>query len=330
MDRKLASQGRVNAMNSPHHHTVVGIDVAKHSLEVASNGSRRVRRFGYDELGVRALVTHIATLSPQLVVMEATGGLERGLAHRLLRARFNVAVVNPRQVRDYARAFNQLAKTDAIDARMIASFAEAVRPRSIDLPAAYEEKLQSLVTRRRQVISSRVRESNRLDRTHDREMRRTIQQAISLYTRQLERIDRQMATLIAQTPQLQHRATILRSAPGVGPATTATLIAELPELGRLNRQQIAKLVGVAPINRDSGTMRGKRTTCGGRTSVRNALYMAALVATKHNPIIAAFYQRLIAAGKSKMTALVAAMRKLITILNVMVRDNQPWNLTLHA
>lgn len=328
MDRKLASQGRVNAMNSHHHHIVVGIDVAKHSLDLASNQSETVRHYGYDEPGLRKLVDHLRSLRPRLVVMEATGGLERRLAHRLLRARFNVAVVNPRQVRDFARAFNRLAKTDAIDARIIASFAQTVQPHARDLPAEYEEKLQSLVTRRRQVISSRVREANRLDRTHDRAMRRMIQQAISLYSRQLERIDRQIARIIDETPALQHRASILRSTPGVGPATAATLIAELPELGRLNRQQIAKLVGVAPINRDSGTMRGKRTTCGGRTGVRNALYMATLVATKHNPIIGAFYERLIAAGKSKMTALVAAMRKLITILNVMIRDNRPWKRTV--
>jgi transposase len=311
-------------MNSQRHHIVVGIDVAKRSFDLATNQSREVRHYDYDDAGLRALVRRLRTVKPHLVVMEATGGLERRLAHHLLHARFNVAVVNPRQIRDYARAFNQLAKTDRIDARIIASFAQTVQPRPCDLPEKHEQTLQSLVARRRQIVNSRSREANRLDRTDDRGVRRMIQQVIRLYARQLERIERQIAEIIDGDPALQARTSILRSTPGVGPATAAVLIAELPELGRLNRQQIAKLVGVAPINRDSGVMRGRRTTTGGRTSVRNALYMATLVATKHNPIIGAFYQRLLANGKSKMTALVASMRKLLVILNVMIRDNQPW------
>jgi len=317
-------------MNSQDHHTFVGIDVAMHSFDLATNQSRRVHHYDYDDHGLRELVKHLRRLEPRLVAMEATGGLERRLAHHLLHAGFTVAVVNPCQVRNYARAFNQLAKTDAIDARIIASFAQTVQPRPSHLPEKHEEKLQALVTRRRQIINSRVREANRLDRTYDTDVRRMIRQVISLFTRQLEKVDRQIAGIIEESPDLQERTSILRSAPGVGPVTTAALTANLPELGRLNRQQIAKLVGLAPINRDSGTMRGKRTTAGGRTSVRNALYMATLVATKHNPTIRAFYQRLLANGKSKMTALVACMRKLLTILNVMIREKQPWKTAPNA
>ena len=277
MGRKLESQGRVNAMNSQHHHTFVGIDVAKHSFDLATNRSNEVRHSNYDDHGLRELVKYLRTVKPELVVMEATGGLERRLHHHLTHAGFNVAIVNPRQVRDYARAFNQLAKTDQIDARIIASFAQTVRPRPRQLPGEHEEKLQSLVTRRRQVISNRVRETNRLDRAHDGDVRRMIKQAITLYSRQLEQIDRKIAKIIDENQDLQERASILQSAPGVGPATTA-----------------------------------------------------ALVATRHNPTIRVFYQRLLANGKSKMVALVASMRKLLTILDIMIRDNQSWRVIPNA
>jgi transposase len=317
-------------LNSHHHHTFVGIDVAKQSFDVASNHTKDVRQFVYDQHGLEQLVEHLRTLSPRLIVMEATGGLERRLLHELIIAGFSVSIVNPRQIRDFAKAFNQLAKTDAIDARIIASFAEVVQPRTCELPEEYEQKLQALVTRRRQVIEARVREVNRLDRTHDADMIAMIQQAIDLYTQQLKQLNEQIEQLIEQTPALQQRAAILRSAPGIGPATTGSLIAELPELGRLNRQQIAKLVGVAPINRDSGQMRGRRTTIAGRTSVRNALYMATLVATRRNPQIAAFYQRLVSNGKPKMVAMVASMRKFLTILNLMIARQTPWITANHA
>jgi transposase len=317
-------------MNSHSHSTFVGIDVAKHSCDVATNHARDVRQFVYDEHGLEQLVRHLRPLAPALIVMEATGGLERRLLHHLITAGFKVSVVNPRQIRDFAKAFNQLAKTDAIDARIIASFAEVVKPRTCDLPEEYEQKLQALVTRRRQVIDARQRERNRLDRTSDADMLAMIQQVIDLYTSQLAQLDEEIATIIDDTPALQQRAAILRSAPGIGPATTGSLIAELPELGRLNRQQIAKLVGVAPINRDSGMMRGRRTTTAGRTAVRNALYMATLVATRRNPTISACYQRLLANGKSKMVALVASMRKFLTILNLMIARQTHWNPPTHA
>lgn len=317
-------------MSCPHRLTFVGIDVARDSFDMATNRSSRTHHFPYDGHGLSNLVKHLRNVKPHLIAMEASGGLERRLHHYLARAGFDVAIVNPRQIRDYARAFNQLAKSDQIDARIIAHFAETVRPRISAVPEDHVQKLQALVTRRRQCINSRGRELNRLDRTADPDMRCMIQKAVSLYNRHLETIERKIAAIIAQHESLQTRVSILQSAPGVGPVTSASLVTELPELGRLNRQQIAKLVGVAPFNHDSGTMRGKRITGGGRTNVRNALYMATLVATKHNPTIRTFYNRLIANGKAKMTALIACMRKLITILNVMIRDNQPWKTTQNA
>ena len=313
-------------MNHQHHphHTFVGIDVAKHTFDVSDDRSGCVARYEYDEHGLQRLIGYLRQHAPELIVVEATGGLERTLHHVLVDAGYPVAIVNPRQVRDYARAFNRLAKTDAIDARTIASFARTVRPRPTERPEKHEAMLHALVTRRRQIIGERVRESNRLERTHDREIRQMIEEVIALYTRHLTRIEEQIAAIIDACGELQERAAILRSTPGVGPATTGTLVAELPELGRLNRGQIAKLVGVAPINRDSGLMRGRRTTVGGRRNVRNALYMATLVASRHNPVIRTFYQRLLANGKSKMVALVASMRKLLTILNVMIATRQQW------
>lgn len=317
-------------MNSHSHSTFVGIDVAKNAFDLAIHPAPGVHHFTYDQHGLTRLVRQLAPLQPRLIVMEATGGLERRLLHHLIMHGFAVAVVNPRQIRDFARAFNQLAKTDAIDARMIAAFAQVVQPRTCEWPEEHERKLQALVARRRQIIDARMRERHRLERTHDADVIEMIRQAIDLYTHQLARIERQMRAIIECSPKLQRRAAILASAPGIGPATSSALIAELPELGRLNRQQIAKLVGVAPLNRDSGQMRGKRTTIAGRTAVRNALYMATLVATRRNPVIAASYQRLRANGKSKMVALVACMRKFLVILNVMIRTQTPWTPAQHA
>lgn len=311
-------------MKNQPHHTFVGIDIAKRHLDVANNDTNDVHRFAYHEEGLRSLKKYLRQRKPQRVVMEATGGLERRLLHDLIHAGFDVAIVNPRQIRDYARAFNKLAKTDAIDARMIASFAAVVQPKSQELPEKTEEKLQSLITRRRQAIANRVRESNRLERTHDSEVRAMIEDAVAFYTKQLEVLNAQIENIIASNEPLRHRAELLRSTPGIGPAAAAALVAELPELGRLNRQEIAKLVGVAPLNRDSGQMRGKRTIAGGRTTVRNALYMPTIVATRFNATIRMYYQRLLAQGKQRMVALVAAMRKLLVILNIMIRDDQPW------
>ena len=309
-----------------HTRVFVGIDVAKDSLDVAVTDDQTVRRFPYHQTGLQRLAEYIQPLNPELIVMEATGKLEDRLALFLAKAGLHVAIVNPRQVRNYARAFNQLAKTDRIDARVIASFAQTIRPRGYQVPEQRETRLKALVVRRRQVIRSRTQESNRLDRIDDPSIRAMIQQAIEMYTQQISLLDDQIEQTIAASESLTQRQNILCSTPGVGPATAGTLLAELPELGRLNRQEIAKLVGVAPINRDSGLMRGKRTTGGGRITVRNCLYMATLVATRHNPLIRRFYLHLQRQGKPKLVALIACMRKLLVILNIMIRDNEEWKI----
>jgi transposase len=302
----------------------VGIDVSKHKLDVASSNLKRVETFQYSQEGLQQLLLSWKEQPPQLICLEATGGLERQLVNLLHEHQLNVAVVNPRQIRDFARAHNQLAKTDAIDARVIALFAQKVEPRQTPPLTVSQQRLRDLTARKRQVNKLLVQEKNRLARTVEADIREMIQQAINLYQKQLEDISEHQQTLTQADEQTQHKAQLIQSVPGLGTATAAFLISELPELGALNRQQIARLVGVAPTNRDSGTLRGKRTTGGGRVTVRNALYMPTVVALKHNPKIKAFYQRLLQNGRPKMVALIAAMRKLITVLNVMIRNNQSW------
>ena len=308
-----------------HNKRFIGIDVAKGKLDLASSESEHVQSFEYNKNGLKKLIGFIDEFKPQLVCLEATGGWERKLVVALHEHDFDVAVVNPRQIRDFARATNQLAKTDEIDARIIARFAKLMRPRITPKLSESQQKLRDLTARRRQINKLLVQEKNRLGRTHDKQIQKLIRQAIRFYERQLETVRKAQLKIIQEDKQTQERARIISSVPGLGPATVATLISELPELGQLNRKQIARLIGVAPTNRDSGTLRGKRTTGGGRVDVRNALYMPTIVAKKHNAKIAAFYERLVANGKSKMTAIIAAMRKLITILNVMIRERKTWN-----
>lgn len=310
--------------NNRPHLICVGIDVSKAKLDVAITHDPNHHVYAYEDQGLQQLAKDLAAINPQRVVMEATGGIERRVAASLIRHGLPVAVVNPRQVRDYAKAFNRLAKTDKIDAQVIADFAATVQPRTYEIPDKNRQKIQALVTRRRQVQHMITQENNRLGRVEDRQVRTMIQQVIRLYEKQLAKINEQIQCLIAADDQMQQRAAMIQSVPGVGPVMTGVLLAELPELGRLNRQQVAKLVGVAPVNRDSGTMRGKRTTGGGRRTIRNPLFMAAMVAARFNPKIKAFYQRLLANGKPKMVALVACMRKLLVILNTMIRNNQKW------
>lgn len=313
--------------NSHNHPSFVGIDVSKRKLDVAIQHEPSTCRhhvYPYDDRGLTKLAQRLKQARPHRIVLEATGGLERRVCHRLLTHGLPVAVVNPRQVRDFAKAFNRLAKTDKIDAQVLADFAKIVRPRTAAKPDKNRQKIDALTTRRRQVQRMITQENNRLTSTEDRPIRQMIQQAVRLYEKQLKKLDDQIQHAIDQDQTLQRQAATLRSVPGVGPATVGLLLAQLPELGQLNRGQITKLVGLAPINRDSGSMRGRRTTGGGRSSVRHGLYMAALVATRYNPKIKAFYQRLLAHGKAKMTALVACIRKLLTILNHMIKNNQTW------
>jgi transposase len=257
------------------------------------------------------------------VILEATGGFELPLVGALLAAGLPVTVVNPRQVRDFARATGQLAKTDAIDARVLAHFGEAVRPELRPLPNEATRELAALVARRRQLIEMLTAEKNRL-RLAARAVRRDIEQHIRWLERRLSDLDGNLAQQVRSSPNWRARDDLLQSVPGIGPVSSVTLLAQLPELGRLNRKEIAALVGVAPLNRDSGTLRGRRRVWGGRRHVRATLYMATLVATRCNPTIRSFYTRLLAAGKPKKLALTASMRKLLITLNAMLRNNVPW------
>lgn len=302
----------------------VGIDVSKRHWDVAIADHKKARRFMADEAGLMALMAWLDELEPRLVCLEATGGYERSLREALHARRIPLSVVNPRQVRDFARAQGELAKTDAIDAVMIARFAAAFHPEPDDPPTPAQERLRALRARRQQVVHSLTQEKNRLATAPDAETRRSIREAIDFYDRQLKEIDRRIAEITSADPIFRERLALLVSVPGVGAVTAAGLLAELPELGSLNRGQAAKLVGLAPINRDSGSLRGKRMIGGGRTQVRRSLYMATIVATQHNKLIRTHYRKLLQRGKAKMTALVACMRKLLLILNAMIKNNSAW------
>ena len=279
-----------------------------------------------EKAGVKALVKRLGTLQPAWIVLEATGGLERPLMHALVGAELPVAVVNPRQVRDFAKATGQLAKTDSIDAEVLARFAEAVRPALRPLPDAVTLELRALTARRRQIIEMIGAEKNRLAMA-SKAVRKRIEAHIHWLEQELDRADQDLDRSIQQSPIWKQNEDLLRSVPSVGPVISRTLLAELPELGALNRKQISALVGLAPFNRDSGSLKGRRSIWGGRASVRSALYMAALVATKHNPVIRQFYNRLRGAGKKPKVALVACMRKLLTILNAMIKHKTRWSET---
>ena len=305
----------------------VGIDVSTERLDVAVRPTGETWQVSHDSQGIGEVVEHLEKLAPRLVVLEATGGVEMTLAGELVASGRHVAVVNPRQVRDFARATGKLAKTDALDAHVLAHFAEAVRPAPRPLPDAGTRELAALVARRRQLVEMITAEKNRL-RTSGRRIRPKVQEHIRWLEDNLADLDRDLGDFIRSSPIWRDKDQLLQSTPGVGPVLSMTLLSDLPELGTLNRAEIAALVGVAPFNRDSGTLRGKRKVWGGRAQVRAALYMAALVATRFNPVLRAFYQRLCAAGKPKKLALTACMRKLLTILNLMVRRNRHWNPSL--
>lgn len=301
----------------------VGIDISKARLDVHVRPSGTSTSVPYDAAGITALIGQLTAVPPTRIVVEATGGLERPLLRALVDAALPVIVVNPRQVRDFAKATGQWAKTDALDAQVLARFAEVIQPALRVLPDAQTQELAALLARRRQVLAMHRAEQNRLDRTPDR-VRKRIAVHLRWLRAELARVDAELDDRIQHSPLWREREDLLQSVPGIGPVMSRTMLAELPELGLLNRKQIAALVGVAPFNRDSGRLRGHRTIWGGRAPVRTALYMAALVATRWNPVIRAFYQRLRTAGKAPKVALVAAMRKLLTILNAMVHHGTPW------
>ncbi len=302
----------------------VGVDVAKAQMDVAVRPTDDGWVVDNDDAGIRQLVSRLKILEPQIVVLEASGGLELPLVAALAVEELPVVVVNPRQVRDFARATGKLAKTDALDASVMAHFGEAVKPPVRPLRDAETQTLNSLVARRHQVMSMLVSEKNRLNAAIAVAVRSSIEAHIEWLQRELDDLDTDLRQTLLQSPVWREKDNLLRSVPGVGEQISLTLLAHLPELGTLDRRQIAALVGVAPFNRDSGTLRGRRTVWGGRAKVRAVLYMGALVAARYNPVIRDFYHRLLAAGKPKKLALTACMRKLLVILNSMLRHRSTW------
>ncbi len=302
----------------------VGIDVALERLDVAIRPSGTEWREEHTLDGISRLVSKVQSSGAHLVVVESTGGLETALVGELAGEGVAVAVVNPRQVRDFARAVGRLAKTDALDAQVLAHFGEATQPEPRPLAEPDTQQLQALVARRRQIVGMLTAEGNRLRRA-SRSVRPGIQRHIDWLEQERGNLDQEMGDFLRESPLWRVKEQLLRSVPGVGPVLTATLLANLPELGSLDRRRIAALVGVAPFNRDSGLWRGRRSIWGGRSAVRAALYMATLVASRCNPVIRTYYQRLLAAGKTKKVALTACARKLLTILNAMVKHGESWN-----
>jgi len=301
----------------------VGLDIAKAHIDLAVRPHGTPQRVTHDEAGLATLITHLQTLGPTLVVLEATGGYEADVVSTITLAGFAVALVNPRQVRDFAKAVGHLAKTDTLDAHVLALFAERVQPEPRPLPDAAQRELIALVTRRRQLVEMLTAERNRVALARGA-VKRDLHDHIHWLERRIRDTDRDLKTLIQQSPLWRAQDNLLRSVPGVGPITAAVLIADLPELGHLSRRQLAALVGVAPLNRDSGTSRGPRAIWGGRAPVRGSLYMATLAGIRFNPVLRAFYRRLRALGKPHRVAIVAGMRKLLTILNAMMKTQRPW------
>lgn len=307
----------------------LGLDVAKASVELASEPAGLGGQFATDPSGLAALVVQCQAQPVTLIVLEATGGYEAPVAAALASAGLPVAVVNPRQVRDFARALGRLAKTDRIDAQGLALFGARLQPAPRPLPETATQELEAVLLRRRQLLEMLHAERQRLPRAHGREVRRNLQAHIRWLERSLGETDATLAGLIQASPLWRVQDQLLQSVPGVGPALARSLLALLPELGHLDRRQIAALVGVAPVARDSGTQRGQRHCWGGRPAVRTVLYMAALVAARWNPVLRLFYQRLRAKGKPAKVAVIAVARKLLTILNAMMRDQRPWQ-SAHA
>jgi transposase len=304
----------------------VGIDVSKAKLDIALRQDGKQGEHWVvtnDNAGIAQLVARVREIAPDRIVLESTGGLEVPVAAELAAAQLPVVVINPRQSRDFAKSTGRLAKTDSIDAHVLAHFAEAIQPEIRSLPDEQTQALSALIARRRQVVDMMTAEQNRLGAA-TKAVRPRIQTHLDWLRRELDELDHDLDERIRQTPVWREKDQMLRSAPGVGPVLSRTILADLPEIGQLGRRQIAALVGVAPLNADSGKMRGKRRVWGGRAHVRAVLYMAAVSASRYNPVIQPLYERLCKAGKAKKVALIACMRKLLTILNAMIKHNTPW------
>jgi transposase len=305
----------------------VGVDVSKDNLDIATNSEKGIRRLSNSTAGIKKAVEYLRGITPVLVVFESTGGLELSLCQALAEAGIAAAPVNPRLIRNFAKAKGILAKTDAIDAQVIAQYGQAMQPQSQAFPDTQE--LKEMMSRRSQIIEMLTAEKNRLKSARRTKIQQDIKANIEWLKSRLEGVDRDLEQTIKSIPEWRQKYELLESTPGIGNTTAISLVAGLAELGKLNRHQIAALAGVAPFNRDSGTMRGKRMVWGGRPRVRSALYMATLVATRWNPVIRQFYQRLCAAGKAKKVAITACMRKLLLILNSMLKNNKSWSYSIH-
>ena len=308
----------------------VGVDVSQESLDMVAHHTGESRSFSNDSAGIANSTAWLTEVKPAIIVMEATGGMEVPLYIALQEASLPAAVINPRQIRDFARSIGILAKTDKVDAKVLARYAATVQPEARPLPDEEAHKLRTLVTRRRQLGEMIIAETNRARATRDKAMKQRIHAHLEWLRQELANIDKDISRTIKKNPVWQAKNKLLQSTPGVGPVLSATLIAELPELGILNHKKIAALVGIAPFNRDSGKHRGERRIWGGRCKVRQSLYMAALSAARCNPAIETFYQRLVASGKEKKVALTACMHKLLTILNAMLKHNSHWSYATSA
>jgi transposase len=304
----------------------VGIDVSKGQLDIYINPGNDYWTVGNSDEGIRDLVERMQTLCPALIVVESTGGLESALVVELYAVGLPIAIVHPGRVRDFAKSIGLLAKTDKLDARVLARYGESARPAPTQLPTEAEQHLSALMTRRRQVVEMLTAEKNRLSSTR-LSLRKRVQEHIRWLQDELTELNREIDDFIQQTPAFKDKQDLLIDVPGVGPVTCAILLSDLPELGRMNRKKIAALVGVAPFNNDSGPRRRKRRIKGGRATVRKVLYMATVASLRCNPVIQKFYTRLINNGKEKKVAIVACMRKLLTIMNAMIRDMEPWRLS---
>jgi transposase len=302
----------------------VGIDVSKRYLDICLRPSQEIWQEPNSAFGIANLIKRLTQYPIELIVLESTGGMERDTLHALSEAGLAVVMVNPKRVRDFAKATGKLAKTDKLDAAVLAHFAEAVRPEVRELATQAAQVLQELITRRQQLVEILSAERNRLSAARTTQARAYIETHIDWLSDRVKELDQQIQAHLQESAQWQRQVQLLQSVPGVGKVTASTLVAMLPELGQATRQEIAALVGVAPMNCDSGQMRGKRLITGGRSAVRRVLYMATLVATRHNQVIRSYYQQLLGRGKPKLVALVACMRKLLVILNAILKQQQPW------
>ena len=303
----------------------VGIDVSKSTLDVCIEPAVQTLHVAYDEAGIKQIVVRLKEVNPTLIVMEATGGLEVRIATALAGKGLPVAVINPRQARDFAKATGQLAKTDQVDAAVLAAFAQAIRPQVRPLKDADTRALDDMVSRRRQLIDMRVQETLRLGTAASKPLEKSLSKHIAWLDKQIAEIDTDLTNRLRKSDIWRTKDDLLRGIPGVGPVTTLTMLAKCPELGKLNRREIAALIGVAPLANDSGKHCGKRFVWGGRADVRAVLYMAAVSAIKHNDSIKAFAERLRKTGKPPKVVIVACMRKLLTMMNSMLKNNTPWN-----